>query len=311
VAGPSPSLRTALPPLSRTAAPLPRPKSGAYHAPRIPGPDGTGALDQPDQVGRDPSTIHFSIGTLPTPVSAASWSFGPDRIEKLDLALVAHSGDEASFDAELSRGPNPKPVPSPGHGPAQTVQAPRELRIGGRSATLRTVEGPNGSVQQDLRWSPADGLEMLVEATQISEGELVDLASALEFDQSAHCGSPVQLTALPPGSRLVDCQISLPSDTAAMQPAAWIELTTMPVHVMGGPRNPSEPEPKAGWHDSIEFFVPDLQGCAIRLVPNLANKTARQAETQRVADGIRRADCARLTRGYRNSRTYRSSKGRW
>jgi hypothetical protein len=145
---------------------------GRWPVPGLPDPDAGGAIARPDQVGKDPSTIHFALETVPLPLVHTSWSVRETGVEALRLTMKGASGQEVTADVSLQ----PASIRNRSASPSASAD---EVDIAGRPGTLtRSSPYPHSDT---LTWSPADGIEAAIFAVDLEKAHILELGHTLRL----------------------------------------------------------------------------------------------------------------------------------
>ncbi|MEU8116031.1 hypothetical protein [Micromonospora sp. NPDC048947] len=156
---------------------------------------------RPEDVGADPTTVHFSTDTLVSDADFASWRTGRG-IESVEF-----------------RGPS---------GQARFVLARTEGLLDGLQQTLSSQGRPQGRTEVRVgdrpgvawfdpsgdrklwfvRWQPAEGLWAQVDTYATDLQEAAGTAGRVRFDGAHRCVVPFRLESLPPDGRLLECSVT-------------------------------------------------------------------------------------------------------
>ncbi|GAA4470433.1 hypothetical protein [Phytohabitans houttuyneae] len=90
--------------------------------------------------------------------------------------------------------------------PSDHVATPTAASVHGRPGWLTPLDAEGRS--HEPRWSPAEGMEASVLGDGLTAADTLAVAEAVRFDRRARCLTPVRVTALPPGAKLISCGLS-------------------------------------------------------------------------------------------------------
>ncbi|MET8043086.1 hypothetical protein ABZU25_19760 [Micromonospora sp. NPDC005215] len=181
---------------------------GAATPPRLDGVPGAAA--RPDLVGADPNVLHF--GFAPDGPRYLSWSVqGGVEMARLDVG-------GRTVTVELAASADALPMRAQG----LPALVPELIRDGVFDGSVSHAEGPYGVLAWLRHWQPAPGVYARASGSGPDERALFDVAAALRLDQAHRCGGPLRLTALPVGTQLIRCEM-----TVAPFPAAFGVVMTV------------------------------------------------------------------------------------
>ncbi|MEU4529564.1 hypothetical protein AB0F49_15150 [Micromonospora ureilytica] len=164
-----------------------------------------GASARPDLIGADPQVLHF--GFAPDGLRYLSWSV-QDGVEMARLDVAGRT-----VTVELSASAEALPRRAQGL-PDELV--PDLVTDGVFDGSVAHATGPHGVGVWLRHWQPAPGVYARASAVADDDRDLFDVAAALRLDQAHRCGGPLRLTALPAGTQLRRCEM-----TVAPFPAAF------------------------------------------------------------------------------------------
>ncbi|MGV9215433.1 hypothetical protein ACTFTM_26560 [Micromonospora sp. RB23] len=163
-----------------------------------------GAAARPDLIGADPQLLHF--GFVPDGLRYLSWSVQSG----VEMARLDVAGDTVTL--ELSASAEALPMRAQG----LPALVPELIAEGVFDGSVSHATGPYGVTVWLRHWQPAPGVYARATAIGDDQQDLFDVAAALRLDQAHHCGGPLRLTGLPPGTRVTRCDV-----TVAPFPAAF------------------------------------------------------------------------------------------
>ncbi|GGO08798.1 hypothetical protein [Micromonospora parathelypteridis] len=163
-----------------------------------------GAAARPDRVGADPDVLHF--GFAPDGPRYLSWSVQSG----VEMARLDVGGRTVTLELAASADALPRR--------AQGLPAlvPELVKDGVFDGSVSHAEGPYGVMVWLRHWQPAPGVYARASVNGADERDLFDVAAALRLDQAHRCGGPLRLTALPAGTQISRCEV-----TVAPFPAAF------------------------------------------------------------------------------------------
>ncbi|RZU50804.1 hypothetical protein EV385_2588 [Krasilnikovia cinnamomea] len=170
-------------------------------------PSQPGAAEQPNLVGTDPGTLHFSADDLLAGAANATWSAGRGT------EIVEYTGPAGQARVVLARSAASL------DGIRQTLassgrpQPPTDVRVAGRPGIAWIDPGPSGGTNLwFVRWRPVDGLWAQMESYADSREGAIGAAGKVRFDSAHRCAVPFRLESLPTGARLLECSVNLGYD---------------------------------------------------------------------------------------------------
>lgn len=167
---------------------------GPYTVPALPVAAGVpGAAAAPQTVGKQPTVLHFDIGSLGTTSASTFWSVA-DGVEEV------HIKDRNQNSSSLRIGQSSAAVNFRGRD--MTLHPWTPTQVNGQSGTIYRVDQ-----LVLLRWQPAAGVWALAQGRD--EARARAIAGALRLDRAQRCVLPFRPGPLPPGAVLLSCSVNL------------------------------------------------------------------------------------------------------
>ncbi|MFC3501025.1 hypothetical protein ACFOOK_08620 [Micromonospora krabiensis] len=171
-----------------------------------------GAAARPELVGTDAGVLHYGVDPAVAEVVAWRSATGVESM-RLDLGGGRQAMVVVAADAFVAETGDPAQLRDVGVGRLSTGTADDDRAPSGRPDYASLYRGlahrldqvTNGWV---LRWQPVPGLYARVATTGDTAAEARRAATALRFDEARRCVAPIRLTALPPGARITECDVS-------------------------------------------------------------------------------------------------------
>ncbi|MEU8329867.1 hypothetical protein [Micromonospora sp. NPDC048839] len=161
-----------------------------------------GATARPEDVGADPDVVHFSAAPLVDGAEYATWRAGRG-IESVEFRGPAGQARFALARTGTSLDELQQTLSSAGRPQART-----DVRVGDRPG-VAWFDTSGDRKLWFVRWQPGDGLWAQLDVYAVSRDEATATASRVRFDAAHRCVVPFRLTSLPPGGRLLECEVTL------------------------------------------------------------------------------------------------------
>lgn len=165
-------------------------------------PGQPGAIARPEVVGADPGVVHFTTEALVSGADFAAWSAGRGS------ESVEFRGPTGQARFVLARSVTTLDALQQTLSSAGQPQPPTDIRVGGRPGVAWF--DPSGDRKLwFVRWQPVDGLWAQLDIYATTRDDATDTASRVRFDGAQRCVVPFRLQSLPPGTRLLECSVTL------------------------------------------------------------------------------------------------------
>lgn len=176
---------------------------------RLPAADYTpGAASQPNLIGTDPGTLHFTLGTLPK--NAESAGAGTEA----GYEWASASAGDFSILVTLAQAKSDLERLPAGYTQVTGLPAPTATTFAGHPAlisTLTSKDPVNGRPPTTvvLSWPTGAGPWIKIRVAAATPEKALQLAQQVRFDQAQRCIVPFKFDYLPPKAALLGCSVNL------------------------------------------------------------------------------------------------------